>query len=45
MARTFTRIGKQIAIAVKASGPDIENNPHLRAVVANANARTCPKIT
>jgi len=36
MARTFTRIGKQIAIAVKAGGPDAENNPHLRAVIATA---------
>ena len=35
MARTFTRIGKQIAIAVKAGGPDPENNPHLRAVVSS----------
>ena len=36
MARTFTRIGKQIAIAVKAGGPDAENNPHLRAIIATA---------
>lgn len=43
MARTFTRIGKQIAIAVKAGGPDIENNPHLRAVVANAKRENMPK--
>ena len=43
MARTFTRIGKQIAIAVKAGGPDPENNPHLRAVVANAKRENMPK--
>ena len=43
MARTFTRIGKQIAIAVKAGGPDIENNPHLRAVVAKAKRENMPK--
>ena len=43
MARTFTRIGKQIAIAVKAGGPDIENNPHLRSVVANAKRENMPK--
>ncbi|MEG1546677.1 MAG: YebC/PmpR family DNA-binding transcriptional regulator [Bacteroides sp.] len=43
MARTFTRIGKQIAIAVKAGGPDIENNSHLRAVVANAKRENMPK--
>lgn len=43
MARTFTRIGKQIAIAVKTGGPDPENNPHLRAVVANAKRENMPK--
>ncbi len=43
MARTFTRIGKQIAIAVKASGPDPENNPHLRAIIANAKRENMPK--
>ncbi len=43
MARTFTRIGKQIAIAVKAGGPDAENNPHLRSVIANAKAANMPK--
>ena len=36
MARTFTKIGKQIAIAVKAGGPEPENNPALRAIIANA---------
>jgi len=43
MARTFTRIGKQIAIAVKAGGPDPENNPHLRAIIANAKRENMPK--
>ena len=43
MARTFTRIGKQIAIAVKAGGPDPENNPHLRAIIANAKNENMPK--
>lgn len=43
MARTFTRIGKQIAIAVKAGGPDPENKPHLRAVVATAKRENMPK--
>ncbi|MDR0972990.1 MAG: YebC/PmpR family DNA-binding transcriptional regulator [Prevotellaceae bacterium] len=43
MARVFTRIGKQIAIAVKAGGPDPENNPHLRAVIANAKRENMPK--
>ena len=32
MAKTFTKIGKQIAIAVKAGGPEPENNPALRAI-------------
>lgn len=43
MARTFTKIGKQIAIAVKAGGPEPENNPHLRAIIANAKRENMPK--
>lgn len=43
MARTFTKIGKQISIAVKAGGPDPENNPALRTLVANAKAANMPK--
>ncbi|MDR2936634.1 MAG: YebC/PmpR family DNA-binding transcriptional regulator [Rikenellaceae bacterium] len=43
MARTFTKIGKQIAIAVKAGGPDPDNNPALRACFANAKAANMPK--
>ena len=42
MARTFTKIGKQIAIAVKAGGPDPDNNPHLRAIIANAKRENMP---
>lgn len=42
MARTFTKIGKQIAIAVKEGGPDPENNSHLRAVIANAKRENMP---
>ena len=34
MARTFTKFGKQIAVAVKAGGPEPENNPTLRATIA-----------
>ena len=34
MAKTFTRLGKQIAIAVKAGGPEPENNPTLRSIIA-----------
>lgn len=43
MARTFTRIGKQISIAVKAGGPEAANNPQLRACIANAKAANMPK--
>ncbi len=43
MARTFTKIGKQIAIAVKAGGPEPENNPTLRAIIANAKRENMPK--
>lgn len=43
MARTFTKIGKQIAIAVKSGGPEPENNPSLRAIIANAKRENMPK--
>ena len=43
MARTFTRIGKQIAIAVKAGGPDPDNNAALRAIIATARHENMPK--
>ncbi|MFZ1235812.1 MAG: YebC/PmpR family DNA-binding transcriptional regulator [Prevotella sp.] len=43
MARTFTKIGKQIAIAVKSGGPEPENNPTLRAIIANAKRENMPK--
>lgn len=43
MARTFTKIGKQISIAVKSGGPDPENNPHLRALIQNSKAANMPK--
>ena len=42
MARTFTKIGKQIAIAVKAGGPEPENNPHLRAIIQTAKRENLP---
>ncbi len=42
MARTFTKIGKQIAIAVKAGGPDPDNNPHLRAIMQTAKRENMP---
>ncbi len=43
MAKQFTRIGKEIAIAVKASGPDPDNNPRLRMVMQNAKSLNMPK--
>lgn len=45
MSRTFTRIGKEITIAVKASGPDPNGNARLRALLANAKAANMPKDT
>lgn len=43
MAKQFTRIGKEIAIAVKQSGPDPENNPALRRCMLNAKGVNMPK--
>ena len=43
MAKAFTRIGKDIVIAVKAGGPDPETNARLRAVMQNAKAANMPK--
>jgi YebC/PmpR family DNA-binding regulatory protein len=42
-ARAFTRIGKEIAIAVKLGGTDPDSNPRLRMVVQNAKAVNMPK--
>jgi len=43
LCRRFTRIGKEIAIAVKAAGPDPDNNPALRRCYLNAKAVNMPK--
>jgi YebC/PmpR family DNA-binding regulatory protein len=43
MAKQFSRIGKEIAIAVKASGPDPNTNPALRRCFQNAKAVNMPK--
>ncbi len=43
MAKTFTRIGKDIVIAVKDGGPDPISNSRLRAVIQNAKAANMPK--
>ncbi len=43
MAKQFTRVAKDIAIAVHAGGPDPAGNPTLRRVLANARAVNMPK--
>jgi YebC/PmpR family DNA-binding regulatory protein len=43
MAKTFTRITKDIINAVKAGGPDPESNSRLRALIQNARAANMPK--
>lgn len=43
MAKQFTRIGKEIAIAVKAGGPDAATNPALRRCFQNAKSVNMPK--
>jgi YebC/PmpR family DNA-binding regulatory protein len=45
MAKTFTRLGKDIVMAVKEGGPDPETNAKLRAVIQNAKAANMPKDT
>ncbi|MBM3447779.1 MAG: YebC/PmpR family DNA-binding transcriptional regulator [Bacteroidetes bacterium] len=43
MAKAFTRIGKEIAMAVKAGGPDPSYNPRLRQCIVNAKGANMPK--
>ena len=43
MAKAFTRVGKDITIAVKSGGPNPDTNPMLRRVVQNARAVNMPK--
>ena len=43
MAKTFTRIGKDIVMSVKEGGSDPNNNSRLRAVIQNAKAANMPK--
>ncbi len=43
MSKAFTRIGKDIVMAVKEGGSDPENNSRLRAVIQNAKAANMPK--
>ena len=43
MARTFTRLGKEITIAAKAGGTDPDSNPRLRSLILNAKSENMPK--
>ncbi len=43
MAKQFSRVGKEIAIAVKKAGPDPDTNPMLRRVMQNAKGFNMPK--
>jgi YebC/PmpR family DNA-binding regulatory protein len=43
MAKTFTKLGKEIAIAVKSGGPDPTSNARLRVLIQNAKAANMPK--
>jgi len=44
MAKVFTRIGKDIAMAVKAGGPSPETNARLRICIQNGRAANMPKV-
>ncbi|MAW16432.1 MAG: YebC/PmpR family DNA-binding transcriptional regulator [Flavobacteriaceae bacterium] len=43
MAKTFTRLSKDIVMAVKDGGPNTDSNSHLRAIIQNAKAVNMPK--
>lgn len=43
MAKTFSKIGKDIALAVKAGGPEVDSNPALRRCIQNAKGANMPK--
>ncbi|WP_333851420.1 YebC/PmpR family DNA-binding transcriptional regulator [Epilithonimonas sp.] len=43
MAKTFSKIGKDIALAVKAGGPDPDSNPALKRCIQNAKGANMPK--
>ena len=43
MAKTFTKLGKEIAIAVKSGGPEPASNARLRVLIQNAKAANMPK--
>ena len=43
MSKVFTRLGKEIVIAVKSGGPDPDTNAKLRTVIQNAKGASMPK--
>ena len=43
MAKTFTKLGKEITIAVKQGGADVTGNPRLRALIQTARSENMPK--
>ena len=43
MSKAFTKIGKEIAVAVKLGGPDPDNNSRLRIAIQNAKSVNMPK--
>jgi YebC/PmpR family DNA-binding regulatory protein len=43
MAKAFTKVGREIAIAVKSGGPDPEYNPRLRTAIQNGKGLNMPK--
>ena len=43
MAKAFTRVGREISIAVRAGGPEPDNNPALRRAIQNGRAANMPK--
>ncbi|EOZ91988.1 hypothetical protein YebC [Indibacter alkaliphilus LW1] len=43
MSKVFTRLGKEIVMAVKAGGPDPANNSKLRTIIQNAKGASMPK--
>ena len=43
MAKAFTRIGREISIAVKEGGPEPDYNPRLRLAIQNAKVANMPK--
>ena len=43
MSKTFTKYGKEISMAVKLGGADVETNPRLRTIIQNAKTDNMPK--